>query len=93
LHTTLLLLYCCFTAALLYLSTHERNNLCIPLAISSVVFIFTAAVLLLYCCFTAALLLLYCCFAAALLYLTHERNNLCIPLYCCFTALLLLYCT
>ena len=29
--------------------------------------LFTAVLLLLYCCFTAVLLLLYCCFTAALL--------------------------
>ena len=43
------------------------------------VFLYAAALLLLYCCFIAALPLLYCCFTAAL------------PLlYCCFTAALLL---
>jgi hypothetical protein len=39
LYCALLLHYCCITAALLHLSTHERNNLRIPLAISSVFFI------------------------------------------------------
>jgi hypothetical protein len=72
--STLLLLYCCFTAALLLLycnvryRVHKRG-----LRFS------TGRACLLYCCFTAALLLIYCCFTAAVLLI-----------YCCFTAALLL---
>jgi lysylphosphatidylglycerol synthetase-like protein (DUF2156 family) len=56
----LLLLYCCFTAALLLLTSGLRDAFegawCILVRF---------ALLLLYCCFTAALLLLYCCFTAS----------------------------
>jgi hypothetical protein len=57
----LLLLYCCFTAAVLL-----RTRNVAELRDGS----------LLYCCFTAALLLLYCCFTAALLQVTLNAAEL-----------------
>jgi hypothetical protein len=56
---SLLLLYCCFTAA--------QDRVEVIVGDSSVVLplvAFQYSLLLLYCCFTAALLLLYCCFSS-----------------------------
>jgi hypothetical protein len=66
--SALLLLYCCFTVALLIL-LDLRSYPALPAQLQA----FSLAqenglwCKVLYCCFTAALLLLYCCFTAALL--------------------------
>jgi hypothetical protein len=75
------LLYCCFTAALLLLyCCFTAALIAVPLAP------FRMRVrgaqpqvhsLLLYCCFTAALLLLYCCFTVALLFLWLHLEGAC----------------
>jgi hypothetical protein len=62
---SLLLLYCCFTAACLGVEDARVDSEEYEVAEMLVVHhlrycCFTAALLLLYCCFTAALLLLYC---------------------------------
>jgi hypothetical protein len=66
LRSALLLLYCCFPAALLVLFAQVLDTYPQVLALSVEL---RLQVLLHYCCFTAALLLLYCCFTAALLLL------------------------
>jgi hypothetical protein len=48
---SLLLLYCCFTAALLHLEAEEEAPDALHAGTENC---FTAALLLLYCCFTAA---------------------------------------
>jgi hypothetical protein len=59
-----LLLYCCFTAALLLSRLSKR--------VKEVV---DKMCLLLYCCFTAALLLLYCCFTAVKAIEASQRGS------------------
>jgi hypothetical protein len=72
------LLYCCFSAALLRLY-YVHVYVCI-LRVTSLIAVTLfccqcAALLLLYCCFTIYMLL-YCCFTAALLYICELYDEL-----------------
>jgi hypothetical protein len=81
-----LLLYCCFTAALLLQRAFVCGGWCLQKNGDS----HTSALLLLYCCFTAALLLLRALCFPIRLCTEKWRLAYLLLLYCCFTAALLL---